>query len=424
MPLPSLLRFATAGSVDDGKSTLVGRLLYDSKSILTDQLEAVEQASRRKGRDTADLALLTDGLRAEREQGITIDVAYRYFATPNRRFILADTPGHVQYTRNMVTGASTADLVLILVDARKGIVAQTRRHAAIAALLRVPQVVLAINKMDLVDWSEDVFVAIAREFAELGTDLGIGFVAAIPTSGLTGDNVVTSSCHMDWYEGMTVMEQLETAQVSGDPSRTPVRMPVQYIIEDDGLSYCAGQISDGVLTAGERVVVLPSGKVGTIEAIDVLGEEAAVAWAPQSVSVRFSENLDVARGDLIAAASEPPVLSTHLRTTACHLHERPLKTDDQVLVKHATQTVPAVVTDIVPRTGLADLTCQPGSTELAVNEIAGVTLRTSEPLAVDLYSQSRTTGACLLTDPADGTTLSAAIIVGRSDAHAPSEAAS
>ncbi|MFG2006891.1 sulfate adenylyltransferase subunit 1 [Spirillospora sp. NPDC048911] len=408
--MTSLLRFATAGSVDDGKSTLVGRLLYDSKTILADQLEAVEWASRERGREDTDLALLTDGLRAEREQGITIDVAYRYFATSRRRFILADTPGHVQYTRNMVTGASTADLVLILVDARKGIVAQTRRHAAIAALLRVPRVVLAVNKMDLVDWSEEAFAAIAREFAELVADLGIGSVTSIPVSGLTGDNVVTPTSRMPWYRGETIMELLESVEVEQDAARAPARFPVQYVIRNDGRRYYAGQLSAGGLTVGERVVVLPSGTVTAVEAIDALGEQAAAAWAPQSVALRLSDELDVSRGDLIAEAEDPPVLASEFRTTICHLHERPLELGEEVVVKHATRTVPGVVTDIVPRTGLADLTCRPGARTLEANEIAGVALRTFAPLPVDLYAQSRTTGACLLIDPADGATRAAGII--------------
>jgi len=406
----TLLRFATAGSVDDGKSTLVGRLLYDSKSILADQLEAVESASRKQGREIADLALLTDGLRAEREQGITIDVAYRYFATARRRFILADTPGHVQYTRNMVTGASTAELVLIVVDARHGVVSQTRRHAAVAGLLRVPHVVLAVNKMDLVGWDEEVFAAIAEEFTEHASGLGVGEVTAIPISALTGDNIVTPSPNMDWHTGPTILELLETVRVGADPSGVPARLPVQYVIRADGRRAYAGQISNGVLRVGERVTVLPGGRTSTVEAIDVLGEPVAEAWAPQSVAVRLRDDIDVSRGSLIVPEDAAPALAWELRVTACHLHERALRVGERVLVKHTTRTVQAVVEDIVPSAALGDLTCAPGAGSLAVNEIASVVLRTTEPLAADSYAHSRTTGSCLLIDPADGATLTAGII--------------
>ncbi|MER5644426.1 GTP-binding protein [Streptosporangium sp. NPDC002524] len=406
----TLLRFATAGSVDDGKSTLVGRLLYDSKSILADQLEAVETASRKQGRETADLALLTDGLRAEREQGITIDVAYRYFATARRRFILADTPGHVQYTRNMVTGASTAELVLLVVDARNGVVSQTRRHAAVAGLLRVPHVVLAVNKMDLVGWDEGVFAAIAEEFTEHASGLGIGEVTAIPISALTGDNIVTPSPNMDWHTGPTILELLETVPVGVDPSEGPARLPVQYVIRADGHRSYAGQISSGILRVGERVTVLPGGRTSTVEAIDVLGEPADTAWAPQSVAVRLSDDVDVSRGSLIVPENEAPALTSELRTTTCHLHERELRVGERVLVKHATRTVQAVVEDIVPSAALGELTCAPDADGLAVNEIASVVLRTTDPLAADPYARSRMTGSCLLIDPADGTTRAAGIV--------------
>jgi sulfate adenylyltransferase subunit 1 len=406
----SLLRFATAGSVDDGKSTLVGRLLYDSKTVLSDQWEALESASRRRGQDTTDLALLTDGLRAEREQGITIDVAYRYFATPRRRFILADTPGHVQYTRNMVTGASTADLVLLLVDARNGVVEQTRRHTAVAALLRVPHVVLAVNKMDLVGYSEEAFAAIAAEFTEHATGLGVGAVTAIPIAAVDGDNVVTASANMDWYGGPTVLEFLETVPIGDDPLGPPMRLPVQYVIQADGQRAYAGQIASGVLHAGERVVLLPSGATSTVAGIDLLGERVPAAWAPQSVSVRLADDLDVSRGALIAPATEAPEPTTELHTTMCHLHERALGVDEKVLVRHATRTVPAFVRDIAPFGPYEDLTCAPAADSLAVNEIAGVVLQTTEPLAVDAYATSRLTGACLVIDPDDGATRAAGII--------------
>ncbi|MGP4002151.1 sulfate adenylyltransferase subunit 1 [Streptomyces sp. 8N706] len=408
----SLLRFATAGSVDDGKSTLVGRLLHDSKSVLADQLEAVEHASRSRGQEAPDLALLTDGLRAEREQGITIDVAYRYFATPRRRFILADTPGHVQYTRNMVTGASTAELAVVLVDARNGVVEQTRRHAAVAALLRVPHVVLAVNKMDLVDYAEPVFAAIAEEFTAYAASLGVPEITTIPISALAGDNVVTASANMDWYGGPTVLEHLETVSVSTDPSADPARFPVQYVIRPQTAEHpdyrgYAGQIASGVLRTGDSVTVLPSGRTSTIEAIDALGVPVDVAWAPQSVTVRLTDDLDISRGDIIVPAASAPTPTQDIEATVCHLHDRPLKVGERVLLKHTTRTVKAIVKDIPSRLTLDDLSQHPAPGELAANDIGRVVIRTAEPLALDAYADSRRTGSFLLIDPADGTTLTA-----------------
>ncbi|KJY43160.1 sulfate adenylyltransferase [Streptomyces sp. NRRL B-1568] len=411
-PATSLLRFATAGSVDDGKSTLVGRLLHDSKSVLADQLEAVAHASRSRGHEAPDLALLTDGLRAEREQGITIDVAYRYFATPRRRFILADTPGHVQYTRNMVTGASTAELAVVLVDARKGVVEQTRRHAAVAALLRVPHVVLAVNKMDLADYAEPVFAAIAEEFTGYAASLGVPEVTAIPISALAGDNVVTPSAHMDWYGGPTVLEHLENVPVVADPTADPARFPVQYVIRPQTARHrdyrgYAGQIASGVLRVGEAVTVLPSGRTSTIAAIDLLGQAVDVAWAPQSVTVRLADDLDVSRGDLIAPSTGAPEPTRDVEATVCHVADRPLRVGDRVLLKHTTRTVKALVKALPSRLSLADLAQHPDPGELAANDIGRVVLRTAEPLALDSYDRSRHTGSFLLIDPADGTTLTA-----------------
>ncbi|MFD8455046.1 sulfate adenylyltransferase subunit 1 [Streptomyces antimycoticus] len=408
----SQLRFATAGSVDDGKSTLVGRLLHDSKSVLADQLEAVEHASRSRGQETPDLALLTDGLRAEREQGITIDVAYRYFATPKRRFILADTPGHVQYTRNMVTGASTAELAVVLVDARNGVVEQTRRHAAVAALLRVPHVVLAVNKMDLVDYAEPVFAAIAEEFTTYAASLGVPEITAIPISALAGDNVVTPSANMDWYGGPTVLEHLETVPVGTGPSQDPARFPVQYVIRPQTTEHpdyrgYAGQIASGVLRVGDVVTVLPSGRTSTITGIDALGAMVDVAWAPQSVTVTLADDLDISRGDLIAPSDHAPETTQDVEATVCHLHDRPLRVGDRVLLKHTTRTMKAIIKDIPSRLTLADLSHHPAPGELAANDIGRVVLRTSEPLALDAYEDSRRTGSFLLIDPADGTTLTA-----------------
>ncbi|MEK2479340.1 sulfate adenylyltransferase subunit 1 [Streptomyces noursei] len=408
----SLLRFATAGSVDDGKSTLVGRLLHDSKSVLADQLEAVEHASRKRGQEAPDLALLTDGLRAEREQGITIDVAYRYFATPRRRFILADTPGHVQYTRNMVTGASTAELAVVLVDARNGVVEQTRRHAAVAALLRVPHVVLAVNKMDLVDYQESVFAAIAEEFTAYAGSLGVPEITAIPISALAGDNVVSPSAHMDWYGGPTVLEHLETVPVVADPSDDPARFPVQYVIRPQTAEHpdyrgYAGQIASGVLRVGDAVTVLPSGRTSTVEGIDTLGQSVDVAWAPQSVTLRLADDIDVSRGDLIAPAAAAPSVTQDVEATVCHVADRPLAVGQRVLLKHTTRTVKAIVKEIPSRLTLDDLSQHPAPGELVANDIGRIVVRTAAPLALDAYADSRRTGSFLLIDPSDGTTLTA-----------------
>ncbi|WP_019547491.1 sulfate adenylyltransferase subunit 1 [Streptomyces sulphureus] len=407
-----LLRFATAGSVDDGKSTLVGRLLHDSKSVLADQLEAVESASRNRGQEAPDLALLTDGLRAEREQGITIDVAYRYFATPRRRFVLADTPGHVQYTRNMVTGASTAELAVVLVDARNGVVEQTRRHAAVAALLRVPHVVLAVNKMDLVDYAEPVFASIAEEFTAYAASLGVPETTAVPISALEGDNVVVPSAHMDWYGGPTVLEHLETVRVDRDPSDDPARFPVQYVIRPQTAEHpdyrgYAGQVASGVLRTGQRVAVLPSGRTSTVAGIDVLGREVDEAWAPQSVTVRLEDELDVSRGDMIVPVEAAVSAVQDVEATVCHLHDEPLRPGDRVLLKHTTRTVKALVKQIPSRLTLDDLSPHPEPEALEANDIGRVVLRTSEPLPLDPYADSRRTGSFLLIDPADGTTRTA-----------------
>ncbi|MFJ9114063.1 sulfate adenylyltransferase subunit 1 [Streptomyces sp. NPDC102394] len=392
------LRFATAGSVDDGKSTLVGRLLHDSKSVLADQLEAVEHASLSRGKDAPDLALLTDGLRAEREQGITIDVAYRYFATPRRRFILADTPGHVQYTRNMVTGASTAELAIILVDARHGVVEQTRRHAAVTGLLRVPHVVLAVNKMDLVGYEQDGFERIVEDFAGHAAEAGLPGFTPIPVSALAGDNVVDRSAHMDWYEGPALLEFLENVPVGAEAADAPARFPVQYVIRHGEQRHYAGQLVSGSLRVGDRVTVHPSGGTCEIAGIDVLGTAAETAYTPQSVSVRLTGQRDVARGDMITAGTDVPVLTRDLRAAVCHLADRPLRVGDRVLVRHTTRTVRAVVEDLA------------GAAGLSVNDLGRIRLRTAEPLALDDYAVSRRTGAFLLIDPADGATLTAGMV--------------
>ncbi|MFD9219407.1 sulfate adenylyltransferase subunit 1 [Streptomyces sp. NPDC060064] len=408
----TLLRFATAGSVDDGKSTLVGRLLHDSKSVLTDQLEAVEHASRSRGQEAPDLALLTDGLRAEREQGITIDVAYRYFATPRRRFILADTPGHVQYTRNMVTGASTAELAVVLVDARNGVVEQTRRHAAVAALLRVPHVVLAVNKMDLVDYAEPVFAAIAEEFTSYAASLGVPEITAIPISALAGDNVVEPSANMDWYGGPTVLEHLETVPVSHDLTGCHARLPVQYVIRPQTAEHpdyrgYAGQIAAGTFRVGEQVTVLPAGRTSKIAGIDLLGESVDIAWTPQSITLLLEDDIDISRGDLIVPSGDAPATTQDIEATVCHVADQPLTVGQRVLLKHTTRTVKAIVKEIPSRLTLDDLSQHPNPGQLVANDIGQVKVRTAEPLALDSYADSRRTGSFLLIDPADGTTLAA-----------------
>jgi sulfate adenylyltransferase subunit 1 len=412
----SLLRLATAGSVDDGKSTLVGRLLHDTKTVFADQLAAVERVSRERGLSGADLALLTDGLRAEREQGITIDVAYRYFATPRRRFILADTPGHVQYTRNMVTGASTAHLAVVLVDARHGVVTQTRRHAAVAALLRVPHVVLAVNKMDLAGYDEAVFASIANEFTAYANRLGVPEVTAIPISALNGDNVVDPSSFMDWYGGPTLLEHLESVDVDQDPAAHPARFPVQYVLrpQTDGFrdyrGY-AGQLVSGVLRPGDQVVVLPSGQCSTIAGIDRLGtRDVQEAFAPQSVTLRLTDNLDIARGDIIAPADNAPAPTREFTATVCHLADQPLRAGDRVLLRHGTATVKAIVGSLDARLDIDTVTSEPSPAALSVNEIGQITLRTSAPLPLDDYADNRRTGSFLLIDSADGMTLTAGMV--------------
>ncbi|MGW2381180.1 sulfate adenylyltransferase subunit 1 [Streptomyces sp. NPDC001658] len=408
------LRFATAGSVDDGKSTLVGRLMHDSKSVLADQLEAVERASRTRGKDTPDLAMLTDGLRAEREQGITIDVAHRYFATPHRRFILADTPGHVQYTRNMVTGASTAELAVVLVDARAGVVEQTRRHAAVAALLRVPHVMLAVNKMDLVDHDETVFGRVAEEFGAYAASLGVPEITAVPISALHGDNVVTASPNMPWYGGPTVLGHLESVDVDHDPTQDVARFPVQYVIpappEESSGRGCAGQVASGVLRVGQPVTVLPSGRRSTIAGLDVLGRSVDLVRAPQSVTVRLTDDPDVSRGDMIVPEDASVTPTRNLTATVCHLHDTPLEPGSRVLLKHTTRTVRAVVEEIPSRLALDDLSQHPAPGHLAANDIGRVVLRLSEPLPVDPYADSRRTGSFLLIAPGDGTTVTAGMV--------------
>ncbi|MBM7516530.1 sulfate adenylyltransferase subunit 1 [Nocardioides nitrophenolicus] len=412
-----LLRFATAGSVDDGKSTLIGRLLLDSKSIFEDQLEAVEATSEAKGYDYTDLALLTDGLRSEREQGITIDVAYRYFATPNRKFIIADTPGHVQYTRNMVTGASTADLGLVLVDARQGLTEQSRRHAVILSLLRVPHLVLAVNKMDLVDFDQTIYENIYREFTQFATKLNVPDLEVIPISALQGDNVVTRSENMPWYSGPTLMHHLEHVHVASDRDLIDARFPVQYVVRpksDEFHDYrgYAGQVAGGVLKPGDEVVVLPSGMTSKISKIDLFDKEIPEAFPPMSVTVHLEDDVDVSRGDMIARVKNAPVPSQDIDAMICWMTTSPLQPRQKLAIKHTTRTGRALVKDIQYRLDVNTLHRDQATNELGVNEIGRVTLRTTVPLLCDPYSKNRTTGSFILIDEATGVTVGAGMING------------
>jgi sulfate adenylyltransferase subunit 1 len=396
----SLLRFATAGSVDDGKSTLIGRLLYDSKSLMSDQIAVAEQ----------DLANLTDGLRAEREQGITIDVAYRHFATPHRRFIIADTPGHAQYTRNMVTGASTADLAVVLVDAREGLLTQSRRHAAIAGLLRLPRIVLAVNKMDLVDYDQDVFRRICADFRAWAERLQVDELACIPISALAGDNVVERSERMDWYGGPTLLEYLERAPVAEGTADAPLRLPVQYVLRENGQRAYAGQLASGTVRAGEEVVVLPSGQRTRVAAVEGPDGPLDAAPAPLSIAVRLEDELDAGRGALIVRPDEPPLVSRELTATVCWLGESPGRLGTRYLIKHATRTERARLETIHHTLHVEDLQERAGADALGRNEIGRVALRTSAELHYDPYAVNRQTGAFILIDEATNETVGAGML--------------
>ena len=411
-----LLRLVTAGSVDDGKSTLIGRLLYDTKQILADQLEHIEETSQRRGDGYVNLALLTDGLRAEREQGITIDVAYRSFVTPRRRFQLADAPGHVQYTRNMVTGASTADLAIILVDARKGVIEQTRRHSYIAAILGTPHVVVAVNKMDLVDFAEERFREIEQELRDTAERLGLRDVRVIPLSALRGDNVVDRGDGMPWYEGPTLLEHLETVETAGDRDLDHRRFPVQWVIRpisDEHHDYrgYAGQVAGGVWRAGDEVVVLPSGRRTRVASVETSDGPLDVAVPGMSVTIRLEDDLDVSRGDLLADPEAPPVVARELDATVCWMAERPLEPRARLAVKQTTRSVRAIADELVSVIDIHTLEDRPSPERLELNDIARVRLRLSEPLAVDPYTENRATGAFILIDEGTNDTVGAGMIL-------------
>ena len=413
---PELLRVATAGSVDDGKSTLIGRLLHDTRSILDDQLDAVELTSRERGDGRLDFALLTDGLRAEREQGITIDVAYRFFATARRSFILADTPGHVRYTRNMVTGASTADVAIVLIDARHGVVEQSKRHAFIASLLGVPHLVAAVNKMDLVDWDELEFQAIAGDIADFGRRVGLPDIAAIPISALNGDNVVERSDAAPWYDGPPLLEYLEEVDVAADRQVfDSARLPVQWVVrphDDAHHDYRghAGQVAGGVLRAGDEVVVQPQGARTRIARIDTFDGPVEEAFPPMSVTVLLEDDLDVTRGDLLCAADAPAQVARDVRADLCWLDDAPARPSARYLVKHTTRTTRAELTRIEHRVEIESLRTESDPGTLELNDIGRVTLRTAAPLAVDPYADSRATGSFILIDEATNATVAAGMI--------------
>jgi len=412
-----LLRFATAGSVDDGKSTLIGRLLFDSKALFDDQWDAVEAVSAGRGDEYTDLALLTDGLRSEREQGITIDVAYRYFSTPERKFIIADTPGHIQYTRNMVTGASTADLALILVDARKGLVEQSRRHAFLCSLLRVPHMVLCVNKMDLVDYDEAVFKKIENEFSAFATKLEVPDLTVIPISALKGDNVVNRSENMPWFNGPSLLHHLEKVHIASDRNLVDVRFPVQHVIrphsnDNHDFRGYAGQVASGVMKPGDEVMVLPSGFTSRIASIETADGPLEEAFPPLSVTVRLEDELDVSRGDMLCRPGNQARVSQDIEAMVCWMDEaRPLKLRGKYAVKHTTADVRAIVKDVQYQLDVNTLHRDETATELSLNEIGRVTLRTTKPLLCDDYRRNRATGGFIIIDEADNRTVGAGIIV-------------
>ena len=420
-PASDLLRFSTAGSVDDGKSTLIGRLLHDSKGIFEDQLVALEHATRRRGGDGLDLALLTDGLRAEREQGITIDVAYRYFQTPRRKFIVADTPGHLQYTRNMVTGCSTADLSVILVDARAGVLEQTRRHVVIAALLRVPRLVVAVNKMDLIGFDEGTFRSIADEIAGFAGRLGVTDVTAIPVSALKGDNVVERSRAMPWFDGPPLLEFLESVPHDTVDGAGPLRLPVQWVIraaaDDPDYRAYAGRIEGGRLRPGDAVLALPSGITTSVASIDTYDGPIDEAFAPLSVAVRLTDDVDLGRGGLLAGIDDAPPATRDLDALVCWLGEAPFTAGRRYRLAHTTRTVRAVATDVVARLDINTLESDTEAAALEANDVGRIRLTLAEPIFADPYRSNRATGSAILIDETTNATVGAVLVQGEGDDH-------
>ncbi|MBI9067977.1 MAG: GTP-binding protein [Salinivirgaceae bacterium] len=410
----SLLRFTTAGSVDDGKSTLIGRLLYDSKSIFEDQLEAITETSKRKGDEQVDLALLTDGLRAEREQGITIDVAYRYFATPKRKFIIADTPGHIQYTRNMVTGASTANLAIILVDARNGVLEQTLRHTYIASLLRIPHIVYCINKMDLMGYEEKVYENIKKDLQELSRKLEIEDAQYIPISAKFGDNVVDESTNMNWYKGTTLLSLLEHIEIAEDRNLVDGRFPVQYVIrpqQDKHHDYrgYAGRVGSGTFRVGDKVKVLPSEFTSEIKAIDFYNDEIDEAIPQQSVTIRLKDEIDISRGDMIVHADNPPQVSTNFSIDICWFNEKPLDPSKKYLIRHTTNELKCMIKSVNYRTNIETYEKEQGEI-IKMNDIANISVMTAKPMFFDSYKNNRSTGSVILIDEGTNETVAAGMI--------------
>ncbi|GAB4134307.1 MAG: GTP-binding protein [Bacteroidia bacterium] len=411
-----LLRFTTAGSVDDGKSTLIGRLLYDSKSIFEDQYEAVKATSEKRGEEYVNLALLTDGLRAEREQGITIDVAYRYFATPKRKFIIADTPGHIQYTRNMVTGASTANLAIILIDARKGVIEQTMRHTFIASLLRIPHVVVCINKMDLVEYKEEVFEKIRKEYEAFASKLDSIDVHFIPISALNGDNVVDRSANMSWYEGPTLLYLLEHIHIASDNNHIDCRFPVQYVIRPMSNEYhdyrgFAGRVAGGIFKKNDKVVVLPSGFSSTIKSIDTFDGPVDEAFAPMSVTITLNDEIDISRGDMIVRENNQPNVSQDVDLMVCWFNSRPLQQNGKYIIKHTSREARCVVKEIVYKMDINTLHRVEDDKHIGMNDIARIRIRTTVPLFFDSYQRNRNTGALIIIDESTNETVGAGMII-------------
>lgn len=411
-----LMRFTTAGSVDDGKSTLIGRLLYDSKAIFEDQMEQLEMASERRGEEHVNLALLTDGLRAEREQGITIDVAYRYFATPKRKFIIADTPGHVQYTRNMVTGASTANLAIILVDARNGVLEQTIRHSFIASLLGIPHILICVNKMDLMEYSEDVFEDIKKQFIPFKETLNIGDVRFIPISALNGDNVVDQSDNMDWYSGPTLLEMLETIDIRSDADFENCRFPVQYVIRPQREKFhdyrgYAGRVAGGVWKAGKKVAVLPGGRETTLKSIDTMTGPLKQAFPPQSVTFRLAHDIDISRGDMIVPVNQQPKVAQEVDLMVCWLGEKPMQLGGKYAIRHTTSELRGIIRAVVYKVDINTLEENREDKDISLNEIGRIKIKTSKPIFYDSYKDNHITGSIIIIDEATNNTVGAGMII-------------
>jgi len=411
----SLLRFTTAGSVDDGKSTLIGRLLYDSKSIFEDQLDAIAETSKRKGDEQVDLALLTDGLRAEREQGITIDVAYRYFATPKRKFIIADTPGHIQYTRNMVTGASTANLAIILVDARQGVLEQTLRHTYIANLLNIPHIVFCVNKMDLVDFKEERYVEIKTELESLVGKLGVRDAHYIPISARDGDNVVDRTERSSWYKGTTLLNLLETIEITEDRNMEDGRFPVQYVIRPQQDRYhdyrgFAGRVASGIFKPGDKIMALPSEKTSTIKAIDFYEDEIDEVLPMQSATIRLNDEIDISRGDMIVAADKKPQISNAFNVNVCWFNERPLVVGKKYILRHTTNELQCMVKSVNYRTNISTYAQETDNIEINMNDIANISIMSAKPVFFDSYRKSRITGSIILIEEGTNETVAAGMI--------------